>query len=102
MIRISGVTLAPVTDKRETPVGISYSKNIYCGADVYNLISIVSLLVTFYVQVDYLVVLSFSALGATKSSLSFSILSLGANESLCVSLSSKLSLDFYILLICDT
>ena len=94
-IRISGVTLAPITYKRETLAGIFYTNNIYCSSDGSNLLIIVDILVTFFVLVYYLVVLSISALGVKNYSFAFSILSLGDNESLVASLSSKSSLAWY-------
>ena len=80
-IHISGVTLAHVPDKRETSVGVLDTNNISCGDDGSNRLIIVDILDTLCVLVDYLVVLSISALGAKKSSFDFSILSLGATES---------------------
>ena len=65
------------------------TRNISCGSDGSNWLIIVDILVTFCVLVDYLVVLSISALGATKSSFDFYILLLGDTESLGASLSSK-------------
>ena len=88
---LSGVTLTPITDKRETSVGILEYSNIYFGADGYNWLIRVDVFVTFYVLVDSSVVLSISELGATEYSFAFSIVSLGDNEHFRDSLSSKSS-----------
>ena len=71
------------------------TKNISCGADDYNRLIRVDILVNFYVLVDSLFVLYISALGSTKSSFASSILLLGATESFGASLSSKFSLAWY-------
>ena len=95
VICISGVILAPVTDIRETSVGIWDTKNISCIYYGSNWIIIVDIFVSLCVLVDYLVVLSIFALGATKSSFDFYILSLGPTKSLGASLSSKSSVAWY-------
>ena len=79
-IRLSGGTLAPVIEKRETLVGILDTNKIYCGANVSNLITRVVIWVNFCVLVYSLFVLYISALGATKPSFDFSILSIGVTE----------------------
>ena len=68
-------------------------KNISLGYYVSNWLIKVYVLVPFCVLVDSLVVLYISALGYTKSTFIFSILSLGATGSISASLSSKSSLD---------
>ena len=93
---LSGVTLTPITDKRETSVGILDYNNICFGSDGSNWLTRVQLLVTLCVLVDYLVVLSISALGDTYSSFAINISSLGDTESISDSLSFKSFLDCYL------
>ena len=95
VIHISGVTLTPVTDKRETSVGILDSNyiSVYDGGS--NLIVKLDVLVTFCVLVDYLNIFSFSEIGATKFSF-FSISSLGDYKSLIASSRSKSYLAFFL------
>ena len=76
-IRFSEVTLNTVPHKRETPVGILNSNNNYFGADSYNRRIKFYVSVNFFVLIDYLVILSFSEVVATKLSFDYSFLSLG-------------------------
>ena len=57
--RLSWVTLAPVPDKRETPVDILDSNNISVGADGSNWLIKFDVLFNFCVLMDYLVIFSF-------------------------------------------
>ena len=77
VICLYGGTLAPVQDKRETSVGILDSRNIYVSADGSNWLIKLHVLITFCVLIDYLVILHFSDIGATKLSFVSSISSLG-------------------------
>ena len=89
-IRTSRIALAPVPGKKKRNIILNFDyKNISISAYVYNLPISFYVLVTFCVLIDYLVILSFSEIGATQVSFSFSILSLGDTEFLVASSSSK-------------
>ena len=79
-ICISGVAIAPVPGKIETSVVIFDSNNISDSADGSNLKTKFYVLITFCVLVYSLDTLSFSKIGATKHSFSYSILLLDDYE----------------------
>ena len=96
-IRLSGLTISLVTDKRESSVGILDFNNIYVSAYGSNWLIKFDVLVTFCVLVDSLVILYCSGIGATKLSFFNSILLLGDSKLLVAYSSSKSFLDFLLI-----